>query len=454
VVSAARIAWLNTFAANGLLLACNVATGILVARLLLPDGRGALAAIIFWPSLIWSLAMLSLEQAVAYQVARTDPRRLRANGDAISLALGLATAIVTVVLVPYLLGPERRDLWWVTQIYALTLIPIISLGAMLRGIDYGELKIGRYNLWRLLGAGVHVVGLLVIWLLDVVSVAAALWAFWSSLVAMAVGPLLVRRFSARMRPSWPEAAALLRIMGRFQGTNLVFLLNTHADRAVIILLYDNVAIGLYVVALTWASTGLSPVWGAFQSIAFPYLSGESDPDRQRRFLARGIRYACCLLTAAAAVLTAVTYWLLPFFFGAGFRAAVPVAIALLVAHVPLALRQIVVHSLRGLGETRSGTVAELLTLMTFAAVAWPGAALLGLTGFGVALAIANAVGLGYLVHVLRRQFAIRPADCWGLDAATVRELIGLALEAGPVARVVRQAIAARSKLRSRGNDRR
>jgi hypothetical protein len=40
-------AWLGTFAASSFMLVCNIVTGILVARFLLPEGRGASAVMLF-----------------------------------------------------------------------------------------------------------------------------------------------------------------------------------------------------------------------------------------------------------------------------------------------------------------------------------------------------------------------------------------------------------------------
>ena len=48
-------AWLGTSATNAAILLFGLATGVLSARLLAPDGRGALAAALFWPQLISAL---------------------------------------------------------------------------------------------------------------------------------------------------------------------------------------------------------------------------------------------------------------------------------------------------------------------------------------------------------------------------------------------------------------
>src|SRR5690606_32175035 len=73
-------AWLGTLATNLAILLCGLVSGILSARLLAPEGRGALAAVLFWPHLITSLGLCSLPAAVIFRRVRApaDPGRLPA----------------------------------------------------------------------------------------------------------------------------------------------------------------------------------------------------------------------------------------------------------------------------------------------------------------------------------------------------------------------------------------
>jgi O-antigen/teichoic acid export membrane protein len=83
-------AWLGTLATNAAILLCGLATGVLSARLLAPEGRGVLAAVLFWPHLITSLASFSLPAAVISRRARPEVDRARTAATAAWLALGLS----------------------------------------------------------------------------------------------------------------------------------------------------------------------------------------------------------------------------------------------------------------------------------------------------------------------------------------------------------------------------
>src|SRR2546427_4815425 len=69
-----QFAMLGAFATEGALLLVGLLTGPLAARLLLPEGRGALAAVLFWPQLLAGIGLLSLHEAVTYCVGAKSER--------------------------------------------------------------------------------------------------------------------------------------------------------------------------------------------------------------------------------------------------------------------------------------------------------------------------------------------------------------------------------------------
>jgi O-antigen/teichoic acid export membrane protein len=422
-------AWLGTIATNGLILACNVGTGILLARLLLPEGRGLLAAIMFWPGLLCTVGLFSLDQAVAHRVAKAplDQGRVAATALFLALALFCITAPVVAASLPYLLGAERRAWWLTSQLYALAFIAVTYLGAPARAIDYGELRLIRYNSWRVIAPLVYLSGLTLLWMMDFVSVPLALWSSWLGVAVMGVIPIACRAAAFAHLPSYSEARRLARLAVRFHGTNLASLLVSQIDRLWIVLIFDDAAIGLYVVAVTWAGTGLHAVYSSFSTVLFPYLAAEADARRQRALLATGLRYACLVLVGAIAALASLTDWLVPALFGADFHRSAPIAYALLAAYLPWSYRQIIVYGLRGLGRAHPGTIAEVITIVIFIACVWPLTGALSLMGVPAALVLANSISLLYLVHYLQRQLDLRPGDWWGLTPATFSEVVLLAI---------------------------
>jgi O-antigen/teichoic acid export membrane protein len=129
-----------------------------------------------------------------------------------------------------------------------------------------------------------------------------------------------------------------------------------------------------------------------------------------------------LLTAGTAVLLLLCPWLLPFLFGDAYTGAIGLCLVLLLAYVPMALRQVIVHGLSGTGDWRPRILAHALALVTFVAAVWFLAALLGLLGIPTALLVADGLALAYLLGFLRRRLALSSRECWGLSPATLRHV--------------------------------
>src|SRR2546428_2429535 len=99
-----KFAMLGTFATEGVLLLVGILTGSLVARLLLPEGRGALAAVLFWPQLLAGIGFLSLGEAVTYRIGILPEREslIRASSFWPALAMSVVILAGGYFLIPFL----------------------------------------------------------------------------------------------------------------------------------------------------------------------------------------------------------------------------------------------------------------------------------------------------------------------------------------------------------------
>jgi antigen flippase len=415
-------AWLGTVATNATILLCGLATGVLTARLLAPEGRGALAAVLFWPHLITSLGLLSLPSAMIFRQGRPDADRAAVAATGAWLALGLSAlgALVGFLLLPLLL--RQSSAGSLAQVYLLAFVPFNFLALALLALDQADMRFARYNLVRLLPSGVYLVGLLVLCALDAVSVAAFVWANWLGTAVTAVVRLYHSCDALRARPSLSEARELLAFGARLHGAALLAVLLAAADRFVVIAFWDDASLGLYIVAWTLATAGLNVITGAFNTLLLPRLAEARDAATQRRIMGQTLRYVSLLVTAGTAGLLLVSPWLLPFLFGDAYAGAVGICLVLLVAYLPMALCQVIIHGLSGTGDWRPRILAQGLALAMFAALIWPLAGMLGLLGIPTALLVADSLALAYLLVFLRRQLALPSRECWGLSATTVRHL--------------------------------
>src|SRR5438093_1126120 len=112
-------------------------------------------------------------------------------------------------------------------------------------------------------------------------------------------------------------------------------------------------------------------------------------------------------------------WVVPVLFGESFREAIAPALILLLAYIFIGLKNIVIQSLRGLGEGSLAYMAVAVSVGLFLAVAWPLGSSLGLWGVGLAMGVANLGAVVYLAFLLHRRFRIHLSELWGLDPGTV-----------------------------------
>jgi O-antigen/teichoic acid export membrane protein len=419
-----HLALAGTLATEGTLLLLGVLTGFPTARLLLPEGRGALAAVLFWPQLFAGIGLLSLNEAATYRIGANPERApvIAASSFWLALILAEVTTLAGYVLIPFLLGEGRAHLVSLARIYLLVFIPFNFMALSLLASDHGGLYFARYNTLRPLVPLSYLIGLLALWATGHVSVAWVVAVNCAGTVLVAVVRLILVERRIMTVPSLGEAVALLGLAGRFHLTTVLLLLAAQADQFVVLTLWDNAALGKYVAAFTIASSGLAVVSGASYKVLFPHLAHVRDPATQAGLLARGVRHAALLLVAFSLLLALGIPRLVPVLFGPAFQDAVNPARVLVVAYPFIALKVIAIQGLRGLGESRPGSMAAALSLGVFLLLAWPLGNALGLVGVGAGLWLANVGALGYLTYHLRRRHHLALPDLWGLTRRTMSEI--------------------------------
>ena len=400
--------FLGTLATNGVIVLIGMATGILSARLLGPEQRGALAVLLFWPGLLAGIGFLSLGEGAVYRRHATELEASRFESTVFWLAAVLAAVSVlpATLTLPFLMGEERADLVPVARAYLLLFLPFNFLALALLALDQAELRFRRFNLLRILPSAVYLLGMLLLWAIGTIDAVSFLWASWLGTVVTAA-----LRMGARWRHllHWPdpaEASALLRRAGGFHLTALLGILGMQMDRLLVVRLFDDVQIGYYVVALTLAATALNGFASAVSTVLFPAIATERDRSAALARLASAMRYTVLATLLCMFALVVTIPWLLPLLFGTAFSEAAPLAVLLSLALAPSALRQVLVRSLRAFGDARAGVLSEGATVAAFFLFALPAIAWLGLPGVPLALLGANLAGLWVIAHRLERCYGL------------------------------------------------
>jgi O-antigen/teichoic acid export membrane protein len=404
---------------------CNVATGVITARLLQPEGRGELAAIMLWPTILAGLGILGTNWALTRANASRPEKE--ADWARIAVFLGLGQAAVFMVvgyfLVPILLPADKQHLTALTRLF-LFFLPLNFVALNLLALDHGRRRWGSYNLVRLSVVLPYIIFLLVFWLAGITQV------FWfvvallgSNLFAAALRLALQWQTFRRGRFNRQDALLILKAGLPFFLAAVSGVAVLQVDKTLVVSLLSSEMVGCYAAAVSFA-TAHSSLGHAFGVTSFAALANEANPVRQGEYLAQVFRQATLLYLGAGAAVALLSPVAIVPLFGPDFAPAIKPAAILAGATSFLALGQILNEGLRGRGTTWPGIVAQVLGVGAVAGCAWllvPTSGLTGLAWAATAGALVQTLVLLAAVFVL---LPIKPAYLWGLRRQELKLLCG------------------------------
>lgn len=385
---------LVTVVANVALLVAGAFTGVVVARMLGPSGRGELAAIQLWPSVLSSVSLIGLPEALVYFCARDGRRAGAYTGSAVVLALAPAVvvALLGIFITPVVLRPHGPDIISAGQWYFLlvVLMPLAGLPThAIRGC-------GRFVVWnvlRLLPSAAWSVILILAWCAAWRSPAGLAYSYLIAVAAMCAPTwLAVRRVVGH--PRWDRSTwqPLLRYAWPAALGTICQTFGARIDQLWVAATYPPDALGAYTVASTWASL-LSPAAAAVGNVVFPGLARLSAPHLKVHLLGRAARSTVVTLAALVIPLALATSFLIPFAFGSRFAPAVAPALVLLGGSALAALSLVLAEALRGFAQQKYALIGEVGRLVGTGLGVLLLAPGRGLTAVALATALGAAVGL-------------------------------------------------------------
>ncbi len=392
-----------TFLATGLIQVIGVITGVLTARLLGPAGRGDLATVYWLPALMVTVGILSLPQAVAYQVSRmpAQDKALTAVSFWLSLGLGLVEAAVLYPLIPFILGQDKQYLVPISRWFLLYL-PASFSGLVLLGIDQGRQAFSRFNILRLLPVVLYLIGLLALWgvrqatLQNIVIANLSAQVFATAIRAAVAGRYLLPAEDY----AWRELVKSVLERGwTFLLPTLSGILLMRVDMALLIRMVPANEVGFYSVAMSIAIAQIG-VSSSLVQVNFPKVAA-STPRQAREVLSRQFRWALPPIVGMAILVGACSPLIIRYLFGSAFLPALPPTFVLMTAMAVWSTEQVLENGLRSMGYGVPGAIANSLGLVVLIASAIPLIGALGITGMAIALLISVSLVLAVLWGIFR-----------------------------------------------------
>jgi O-antigen/teichoic acid export membrane protein len=376
----------------------NIATGIITAHALAPEGRGELAAVTMWPQFLAYTLTFGTPVSLIFCIRRDPEKSTRYFGA--SLLIGGVASVLAILAgvigMPFWLKDYPPTVIAFAQIMMLA-APISSIGLLLTSVAQAEQRFALYNNFRILPFALSLVFLLGLYAtheLTVIHVAlaylvAALPSFgWSALWVARV-----------CRPSLRDLAGNLKtLLGfgiRAWGADLVGTISDQIDRVLVVAFLVPADMGFYVVALSSARL-MSIIPAALQSALFPRLVTAGPGRGATLYLNTCI--IVLLLTALAAVpLMLEAPFLLTLVYGRNFLPAAPIFRILLAEAVFGGATMMLAQGFSAFGRPGRSSIQQIIGLACAVPLMFFWLPRLGLTGAGLALLSSTLVRFGFAV---------------------------------------------------------
>lgn len=416
------------------ILVVGMLNSVILSRWLGPTGRGEIAAVLLWPTLLTYLGITGAIQSLVYYSARpnADTRSIFANSLVFTLIVSLVLLPLGFVAMPLLLADQAESIVTPARLFLLN-IPLLTLTEFASSLLRGKMRIGTYNVLRavipvgyLLGTvALYVTDALDVWHVVVLQLALLSLKLIASFVLLHVFDVAIG-----IRPDIALAKQMFRYGGQVHVGSLSQLTNWRLDQTLMAAWLPPSELGLYVVAVSTSQLLLAPSQ-ALQLVALPKIAAEVDQAKQQNLLRSIFQGYWIAVLFATPVLGVLLYWAIPIIYGTEFRAAVWPAEVLVVGSLLMGAKEVLTTGTRALGQPWLSSKAELVAVVAtvvLLALLLPrigimGAAITSVVAYGLALGII-AFGIREMTDLTPRAlFVVRRADI--RDAAySLRRLIG------------------------------
>jgi O-antigen/teichoic acid export membrane protein len=333
------------------MLSLGTFSGVAAARLMGPQGRGELAALMLWPLVLVTLFSLGINQAIVFYTGqqRHGISEVFTASTLIGLIQSLCVVVVGLLVVPRALhgySPEVRHL----SLVFLFGTPFYMIGGYPANLLQGRLDFLSFNIIRTIAPLVYALGLALLLLLRRADLQDAVGLQILGYVLAMVAGFWIVLLRKKLRFSLKKCAvnSLLSFGWKTQLATASSYINQRVDQLLLSLFVSPRELGLYVAAVTLSSAlGFLP-----QASAMVTLAAGSNLPREgaKALIGHSFRTSLIWLMLGCSALFVVAPWLITVVFGPKFISAGLACRILLPGSIALGLNQVLYDGARSLND--------------------------------------------------------------------------------------------------------
>jgi O-antigen/teichoic acid export membrane protein len=397
----------STLVAQVGILGLGTLTSILSARLLGPRGRGELAALTMWPSMLAFLAAMGLNQSIVFYTGqrRHGTSEIFTAATVIGLAQSFCVILAGMLVVPLALRGYSPEVIHLGKVF-LFFTPALMLAGYPGNILQGKLNLISFNALRAITPLTFALGIVILFFLKRAFLKDVVWIQILGLVLAFAGAYGVLLAKERLHFVVDGQAFknLLSYGWKSQLSSVTYYVNQRLDQLLLSIFVPPRELGLYVVAVT-VSTALSffPQASAMVTLA---AGSNSAPDGARAIIARSFRSSLLWLIGGCSVFFVIAPWLIPFAFGASFKGSIIACRILLPGTVAMGLNQVLYDGARSMGHPALPSYAEGLAMVLTGGGLYLLLPRFGFVGAAIASTAAYSASLLLMIILCRARLGI------------------------------------------------
>lgn len=386
----------------------NMATGMITARMLGPEGRGVLAAVILWPQFLSFATTFGVHSALLYHVKKTpeDEGSLYYGSLLLTVFTGIFAIAIGVMLIPYWVDAQTPNMLIIAQCFMLV-APFMHLYFLNTAFFRAREQFHLFNRMRYLVPTLTLITLLLLSALNLLTPYTAGLAYLAPYLPVTMWSLLHGIRLHRKPRLLGFRSATTRIakygIGSY-GIDLLGNMILYMDQIILVSLLAPGPLGLYVVAVS-----LSRIVNVFSSsiimVLFPKASGLSDGHAALLTL-RVFKFSTSIALIGAGLIMVTAPWVIQLLYGELFLDSIPVFRLLLLEVVIGGAALVLGQAFMAAGKPIILTISQAVGIVLVIPLMYVLVPQYGLIGAGWALLMPAIVRLLYVVVAFMSKFHI------------------------------------------------
>lgn len=415
---------IKTMAVSIGIMLINLATGIITARMLGPEGRGIQTTLILWPQFLAFAMTIGIHSALLYHMKKSqeEEAELYYSSLLLTLVAGVVAIVVGVIFIPLWLGSESPEIVSTAQ-WFMGATPLMLLFFMHNALFRGREEFHLFNRMRYMVPLISLIILLVLVMLDKMTPFTSGMAYLLPYVPVTV--MAIIRAMRLYRPKLSKIRLASRKIISYglgaYGIDLLGNLILYIDQIILISLLAPGPLGLYVVAVS-LSRMLNIFSASIIMVLFPKLSC-LEPKEAAMLSLRVFKITTIGAILCTSILMVAAPFIIRILYGNLFLDSIPVFYLLVLQVVLGGSASVLAQVFMAIGRPFVVTISQAIGIVLVIPLMYMLVPIYGLIGAGLALLIPSLVSLLYVAVIFQwnfrypvRELLVNKTDIqWGLD---------------------------------------